>query len=557
MLHRPDDVQASRRRLWTPLVIVLIAAALRLYQLDSVPPAINQDEAVHAYDAWCLLQTGKDHHGEAWPLFFRAFRDYHPGVFVYLLIPLQAFFGMNVWTTRAPAALIGVLGVGLLYLLIRRLYNDRAAALAALFLAVSPWHVHVTRLAFEAGTCPTLIVLALLLLLLAVRRQGAALWLASGLIFGLTAWTYHAMRVFVPLLLLGIAFVYRGRIRRLLVDPATRRFPILWGVGLFIGLLPFLWAWIRNPEAVWTRAASVSVFHKAAGLTDGVAAFARNYLQNLSPDFFFIEGDHSLVQSISGYGQLHYYCAILIPLGLYRAIRRWRQEPFTRLLVWWFLISPIPAALANWTGGHALRSIGGLPAYQILAALGADFILAAVGARSAASARRFLIAGTAVVALNVGYFLKLFFVDYPVATAPIFQSEWREVFAEVEQRKAEYDAVLLTSMRTNQLGILYLFWTRMPPSDFFAQSPQFLPGPIFDRLLQIGPIVFARSEELPGMLPLLVHHRRLLVAERADIPVPGRELQRFRYPDGRVAVVLYDVRAEEIPVGTTTSAPMR
>lgn len=554
MLPRPDDVQASRRRSWTPLVIVLIAAALRLYRLDSVPPAINQDEAVHAYDAWCLRETGKDHHGESWPIFFRAFRDYHPGIFVYLLMPLQALFGMNVWTTRLPGAIVGMLGVWLLYILIRRVYNDRVAALAALFLAVSPWHVHVTRLAFEAATCPTLIVLAMLLLLLAARRHQVALWLASGLVFGLAAWTYHAMRVFVPLLLLGLAVVYRGRIRRLLADPVTRRFPIVWAVGFFLGLAPFLFAWIKNPEAVWTRAASVSVFHQAAGLSDGIIAIARNYLQNLSPDFFFIGGDHSLIQSIAGYGQLHYFCAILIPLGLYRAIRRWRQEPFTRLVVWWVLVSSIPAALANWTGGHALRSIGGLPAYQILAALGADFVLAAVEMRSSGRARRLLIVGAAVVALNVGYFLKLFFVNYPIAAAPIFQSEWREVFADVDRRKADYDAFLFTSMKTNQLGILYLFWTRMPPQEYFAQSPQFLPGPQFDRLLQMGPIVFARSEELPAMLPFLTHHRKILVAERPDIPVPGRELRRFSYPDGRVGIILYEVRAEEIPRPPTTTA---
>jgi 4-amino-4-deoxy-L-arabinose transferase-like glycosyltransferase len=546
------DVHAGRRW-WTPLILVLIAAALRMYRLDSVPPAINQDEAVHAYDAWCLLATGTDHHGEAWPIFFRSFRDYHPGVFVYLLMPLEALFGLNVWTTRLPGALIGVLGVWLLYELARRLYHERVGAMAALFLAVSPWHVHVTRLAFEAGTCPTLLVLALLLLVLGARRQSAALWLASGLVFGLTAWTYHAMRVFVPLFLLGLIIVYGGRIRRLISEPAAPLLPIAWVAGLSVGLAPFLWAWLKNPGAVWTRATSVSVFRDATGLFDGLGTFARNYLQNVSPDFFFVEGDHSLIQSIAGYGQLHYFCAILLPIGLYRAIRHWQQEPFTRLVIWWVLISPIPAALANWTGGHALRSIGGLPAYQILAALGADYVLAAMTTRSARLARGALIVGAAVVVLNVGYFLRLFFMNYPVVAAPIFQSEWRQVFAEVERRRADYDALLFTSMKTNQLGILYLYWTRMPPPDYFAQSPQFLPGPAFDRLLQIGPVVFARSEELPGMLPLLTRHRRLLVAERADVRVPGRELQRFFHPDGRVAVILYEVRGEDIPARPTTA----
>jgi 4-amino-4-deoxy-L-arabinose transferase-like glycosyltransferase len=563
-----DDVQRSRLPWWTPYLILLIAIALRLYRLDSVPPPINPDEAVHAYDARCLLAVGKDHYGERWPVFFRAFRDYHPGPFIYLLMPLQALFGMNVWTTRLPAALMGSFGVWLLYQLIRRLYNDRAAALAAIFLAVSPWHLHITRLAFEASICPTLVVLAILLLVLAARRRDAsfnaparpsemALWLTSGLTFGLVSWTYHAMRVFIPLLLAGLTVNYFSRLRLYLGARPFRRPGVAWIAGLVIGLGPFLWTWARHPNEVWLRASKVSVFHQTSGLAATATCLIQNYAKNFSPSFFFVEGDRSLIQSVDGYGQLHYYCVVLIPLGLWRAIRRWREEPFTRLVVWWILVSPIPASLAIWDSGHCLRSIGGLPAYQILAALGADLVLAAALRRSEMLYRRCIVVGALIVALNVAYFLRIFFVDYPVAAYEKFQCEWRDVFAEIERRKADYDAVLLTTRHTNQLGILYLFWTRMPPEEYFAQSPSFLPGPEFERLLQIGPVIFAWSEELTQTLPMLVHHRNLLVAERPQIPVPGRELRRFSYPDGRDAVILYEVRAEDIPIPTTTRVSPR
>lgn len=557
-----EDVQPNRRRSWTPILILLLAVGLRIYRLDSVPPPINQDEAVHAYDARCLLAMGKDHYGESWPVFFRAFRDYHPGPFIYLLLPLQAIFGMNVWTTRLPGALVGSLSVWLLYHLIRRLYNDRAAALAALFLAVSPWHLHLTRLAFEVSICPTLVVLAILLLVVASRRRDAmldappdrnelTLWLASGLVFGLISWTYHAMRVFIPLFLLGIVVIYRSRLRRFIAVRQFRNAALAWAIGLFLGLLPFLWAWAWHPDEVWARASTVAVFNEAAGFGDAVVKLLQNYTKNFSPAFFFIEGDASLAQSVGGYGQLHYYCAVLIPLGLYRAVRRWRDEPFTRLAVWWMLISPIPASLAIWESGHSLRSIGGLPAYQILAALGADFALSAAHRRSAALYRRCIVAGVVVVALNVAYFLKVFFVDYPIAAAKSFQSEWRDVVAEVERRKVDYDAVLLTTYRTNQLGILYLFWSGVTPQEYFAHPPIILRGPVVDRLLQTGNVVFARSEELFQMAPILVHHRKMLVAERPEFPVPGRELRRFSYPDGRIAVILYEVRVEDIPPPTS------
>ena len=93
----PAPLTTARPRSIAALVaIVLLGAGLRLWRLDAVPPGINQDEAVHAYDAWCLLKTGRDHDGAAWPIFFRAFGDYHPGPFVYTIIPFEAVLGLRV-----------------------------------------------------------------------------------------------------------------------------------------------------------------------------------------------------------------------------------------------------------------------------------------------------------------------------------------------------------------------------------------------------------------------------------------------------------------------------
>ena len=45
------------------LVILLIAATLRLAQLDQVPPGLHVDEAANAWNAYILLKTGTDQHG--------------------------------------------------------------------------------------------------------------------------------------------------------------------------------------------------------------------------------------------------------------------------------------------------------------------------------------------------------------------------------------------------------------------------------------------------------------------------------------------------------------
>ena len=132
------------------LPIVALAGLLRLVALDAVPPGINHDEAERAVDAWCILHTGRDFHGQAWPIFFRAYgqADYPPGHYIYALVPFQALFGTSPVTTRLPAAILGTLNVWWLYALVRRLASRRVALLAALLLAISPWHVLLSRMAF-------------------------------------------------------------------------------------------------------------------------------------------------------------------------------------------------------------------------------------------------------------------------------------------------------------------------------------------------------------------------------------------------------------------------
>ncbi len=53
-------VQFSRRTDWSFLVaILLIAAFLRLYQLDAIPPGWTHDEAGHGHDAVAILHGAR------------------------------------------------------------------------------------------------------------------------------------------------------------------------------------------------------------------------------------------------------------------------------------------------------------------------------------------------------------------------------------------------------------------------------------------------------------------------------------------------------------------
>ena len=97
------------------VLILILGTFLRFWRLGQVPASPDWDEAALGYNAYSLLQTGKDEYGKAWPLVIRSFDDYKPAVYVYLTILPVKFFGLNLWATRLPAAFLGALAVLVVY----------------------------------------------------------------------------------------------------------------------------------------------------------------------------------------------------------------------------------------------------------------------------------------------------------------------------------------------------------------------------------------------------------------------------------------------------------
>ena len=103
------------------IAIILLAALLRFYKLSALP-ALNADEAAIGYNAYSLIQTGKDEHGNSWPIHFQSFNDFKPGLYFYLVIPFVAILGLSEIAVRFPSALLGVATVLLVWLLVRELF---------------------------------------------------------------------------------------------------------------------------------------------------------------------------------------------------------------------------------------------------------------------------------------------------------------------------------------------------------------------------------------------------------------------------------------------------
>jgi hypothetical protein len=158
------------------VLILAVAAALRIAQLDRV--GFNSDEAVYVGQAGSIANDP-----ELEP-FFPIFRA-HPLLFQTVL-SVGFRFGLSDGFERLTAAAVGVATVCLVYELGRLLYGRNAGLLAALLMALMPYHVVVSRQVLLDGPM-TLFATFTLVMLARFAKSGRPAWLyATGAAMGLT-----------------------------------------------------------------------------------------------------------------------------------------------------------------------------------------------------------------------------------------------------------------------------------------------------------------------------------------------------------------------------------
>ncbi|WP_406044835.1 glycosyltransferase family 39 protein [Micromonospora sp. NBC_00898] len=181
---RPGGAGQERgwRRWAAPAALVAVAALalfLRVWQLDAL--GFNSDEAVYAGQAASL--AGNPNYSPFFPV-FRA----HPMLFQTLLSPFFRTGEVDV-AGRVVVAMLGVATVLAVHLLGARLYGRRVGLVAALLVAVMPYHVVVTRQVLLDGPMVLFATLTLYCLVRFVQGQRMLWYVAAGAMLGLTMLT--------------------------------------------------------------------------------------------------------------------------------------------------------------------------------------------------------------------------------------------------------------------------------------------------------------------------------------------------------------------------------
>lgn len=476
-------------------IIMVLASCLRLFMLSSAPAGLNADEAALGYNAYSLIQTGADEHKASWPLVFRSFDDYKPPLYVYLSIPFIYFLGLTTFAVRLPSALLGVATVYLTYLLVNELFKNfqfkhlsltkntklNIGHLASFLLAISPWHLHFSRGAWEVNVSLFFLTLAIYGYIKGLKQP--RWYLLSSIAFVAALYTYHSIRLIAPLIFLSMTVSYGKTIITQLKQKNSR---IIITSSLLLGLiflLPLAKQMLSSEGQ--SRFSGVSIFADSGPLWQALEQrrlspdpdalitrlkhnkylsytnrFVENYLSHFSPDFLFVNGDEIARSKVPGFGQSY---LILLPFyGLGILALLFLNSPSSRLVLSWFLIAPLAAAL-TFQSPHALRSQNLVIPLNIIISLGAILFFTWVNRIKPKST---LIIFTLLVFLVIQShfsYLKKYYVDYPRVYPYAWQYGFDQLVNYVEPIQDDYQTIIISD-RYDQPYILMAYFLKYDPA---------------------------------------------------------------------------------------------
>ena len=469
-------------------IIILIAGIFRFWGISTNPPSLYWDEVSQGYNSYSILKTGHDEHNEFFPIArFQAFGDYKAPVYIYLDVPFIAIFGETPLGVRFPSALFGTLTVLAAFGLVFELFKNHKqrqtlALLTAFFLSISPWHIQLSRAAYEGNIATFFTVLGLYLFFLAKNRN--FLWFVfSGISFVLGFYAFNAHRVFIPLIVIALGLFYFKDIF------TKKRLAILTGgcVLALALLLPFM-LYLKTPESR-LRFNEVNIFSDSSIVKQSNAfikeennslvadvlhnrrvlftfSYVKHYFDFFNPNYLFFTGDVNTRFSMQDVGELYLWELPLLILGVYMLIKYKRKE--SAFIFTWFILAPIAAATARETP-HALRSETYIPTYEIIAAFGMCAVLTLLGKIRPLYRRLCYFVFVLIVLLTVVVTAHNYFAHFPIQYSSDWQYGYKQAVDYTKSQENKYDVIAFTQ-NYGRPYIYVLFYGNISPETYWKDG---------------------------------------------------------------------------------------
>ncbi len=463
------------------IIILIVALFIRIYKISQYPVSLNWDEVSHGYNAYSLIETGKDQWDKSWPIFnFRAYGDYPTTLNMYLTVPFVYLFGLNEFTTRIVSVLCGFGIVYLTYLLSKLLFkNNSVINLITLISAVSPWTFFTSRATFQSTVAQFFLILGIYFLLKTIKQN--IKYLLPALFFtSISTYAYHNTRIVIPLILFAFLIIYFKEIKKIFIkNKLYSTFSII--IFLLIFIPQFInmfdkeaqarsrWVFIINPASINLIEVSRNEFKGSPFLAKILynkplhftKTVLNNYLGFINPKILFFNSTQNYQFNIPKNGVMFPIVLPFFYIGLFFLFKEIKNKDYQFLLLW-YILGLIPAVITS----------GDFPIIRAMTILPIPYILIGIAFNKLIIFDKkniFTIAIFSLVLFYSAIYLNNYFKKYSIQYSQSWQYGYKQAINYIKNNYDNYDQILITK-KYGEAHEYLLFYYPWSPSKYLSDK---------------------------------------------------------------------------------------
>jgi len=424
------------------IFIALLTLATRFYKLDTIPVHLSNDEISIAYDAYSIMNTGRDEHGQRLPISFQSHNTYKAPLYAYLLAPLTKLLPNSAFSARVPSAFLGSLSVLILGLLVFELSkNYSLSLLSAFFLSITPWHIYTSRMALEANVALFCVLLGLYLFFKGISKRNNIFVFFSMIGFAMSLYAYHSEWFIVPIYLVALSLIYFRKKPKI----------VFLCIVIFVGLcLPLGKDYLNNrktnaranTEMIWKepyleqqlKNPQYSIVKKGQFLTHAVMA---NYSDYVNFGYLFFNGLRLFPDESNAFNS-GLFLSICLPFFIYGLFCIKKFFGTNSRFIWiWVLVSPLISALTH-GGTNLVRNLISVAPYTVLISCGFLFFWNKLSTKLLT--KIFLVV---LIFISFIYFGFIYFKHFPIHSGLGYQYGYRQIAEYIKPINGKYNKIVI------------------------------------------------------------------------------------------------------------------
>ncbi len=428
-----------------------------------------------------------DRNGFHNPVHITSWGSGQSALYVYFAMPFIALFGLNVMAIRAVNLIFGIISLLIFYLLAKRVSNRSVALLSLFLLAISPWHIMMSRWAVDANLFPSVFLIAVFLLILSFDDK--RFLPASLFVFALSLYAYPTSFFIVPIFLLMV-FLYLLYHKKIDIKSDFKNLGMSILFFAITALPVFLFVIINYLKMDSVHTALLSIprltgpprFSVASSLfnSDFSGSFYRHIIEVIK---IIINQDDGLIwNSIPEYGYMFLFSLPFLVIGFVKLLSEnlfSKTKRFQKNFVFlaWLAVSFLLGGLLTPPNINRINILF-IPLIFLIA-IGIYYVIQNI--------RHFTVPIIILYIVSFSMFSFNYFSIYPEKTEQIFF----ESFGEAINYASNYtsgrpDARIYVTNQVNMPYIYVLFYQRTNPEIFKSSVKFYNPGAEFQRVKSFG-----------------------------------------------------------------------